>query len=119
MIKKLPLYVDLDRRRELTFNLNTEITICSAGGQGARVLETVGTNHNEETGEDEPILRVNGENLRLYLWAALLADAQRQNEKLTIEDVGGLIDNSQAATDAAAKVLIGLNQYYGDQPKKG
>ena len=116
MIQKAPIFVDLDRRRQIAFNLNTEILIRNAGGTGKRVLETIGKRINEETGNEEPVLSVNPENLRLYLWAALQEDAQRHNETLTIEDVGALLTRKRQAADATVSVLVGLHAYYGDEP---
>ncbi len=109
MIQKMPIYIDLDRRRQLVFNLNTEILIRNAGGQEKGILETIGKNE-----DDTPILSVNLENLRLYLWAAIQEDARL--EKLTIEDVGRLIQTRHAATEATGAILSAISAYYGDGP---
>ena len=114
MIQKMPIYIDLDRRRQVIFNLNTEILIRNAGGNGGGVLETVGMKKNA-AGEDEPILRVNPENLRLYLWAAIQEDMQ-PDERLKIEDVGRIIKTRRAATDATAAIITAIAAYYGDEP---
>lgn len=117
MIQKAPIFVELDRRRRLTMNLNTEILIRTAGGAGKGLLDTVGKQRNEKTGEDEPILGVNLENLRLYLWAALQADATANGETLTQEDIGALLTHRDQVVAALAALMLAVNQYYGDAPK--
>jgi hypothetical protein len=115
MIQKTPIYIELDRRREVIFNLNTEILIKGTAAAGKTVLETIGKRHNEETGEDEPVLSVNAENLRVYLWAGLQDDARRRGEMLTQEEVGRFLTCKRQITEAVAAVLMGINQYYGDE----
>ena len=114
MIHKMPIYIDLDRRRQVIFNLNTEIVIRNAGGNGKGVLETIGKNVNKETGDEELVLGVNSENLRLYLWAAIQEDGK--GDRLTVEDVGRLIDSKKSATAATSAILTAIAAYYGDEP---
>jgi hypothetical protein len=114
MIEKMPIYVTLGRRRELTMNLNTEIVIKTAGGTRG-LFDTIGKRVNEE-GEEEPILEVNAENLRIYLWAMILPDAKAHGEKLTVEDVGALITRKRLAAEAVAAVSLALARYLGDDP---
>lgn len=116
MIQKAPIYIDLDRKREVLFNLNTEILIRGTAAAGKTILETIGKRRNEETGEDEPVLSVNPENLRVYLWAGLQEDARRHDEKMTLEEVGRLLASKRQVTEAVAAVLVAVNQYYGEEP---
>ena len=116
MIQKMPIYIDLDRKRRIIFNLNTEILIRNGGGDGKGILETIGVRPNKDTGKDEPILRVNPENLRLYLWAAIQEDGKSTADKLTLEDVGRLINSKRAATDATGAIITAIAAYYGDEP---
>lgn len=117
MIDKTPIYVDFDRRRQVVFNLNTEILIRANGGKESSIWETIGTRLNEETGKQERMLDVNLENLRLYLWAAIHADAVKRGETLTIEDVGELLTRRKWITQAVMAITQALNQYYGDEPE--
>jgi hypothetical protein len=114
MILKNPVFLNLGRDRQLVFNLNTEILIRGNGADGKSVLETVGKRVNEETGAEEPILKVNPENLRIYLWAALQEDARNHKENLTLEDVGRMLGSKKLISSAVAAVMVGLQQYYGD-----
>jgi hypothetical protein len=117
MIQKTPIYVDFDRRRQLVFNLNTEILIRGAGGRDCALWETVGEHKDEKTGEVSRSLDVNLENLRVYLWAALQDDARAHGETLTVDDVGKLLARRKWITQAVLQMGDALNQYYGDDPK--
>lgn len=117
MIQKTPIFVELDRRRRLTMNLNTEILIRTAGGAGKALLGTVGKRKDEATGEDVPVLGVDLENLRLYLWAALQADAAEHGEVMTQDEVGALMTKRKHVTEALAALMVAIAQYYGDEPK--
>ncbi len=117
VILKKPVFVDFDRRREVVFNLNTEILIKSAGGKDAALWETIGKRVNSKTHKEENILDVNLENLRLYLWAALQHDARRVGEALTIEDVGALLVKRRWVTQAVKAISEAMRQYYGDDPQ--
>ena len=118
MIDKTPIYIELDRRREVVFNLNTEILIRSAcaSEDSTSLCSTVGERVNPKTGEPERVLDVNLNNLRVYLWAALQQDARARDEKLTIEDVGQLITQRRFVTRALLALTQALKVYYGDAP---
>lgn len=113
---KNPIYVEFDRRRQLVFNLNTEILIRNAGGAKSSLWETIAEARNPETGEIERTLDVNLENLRLYLWAALQEDATAHGETLTLEEVGSLLTRRKWVTLTISAITQALNQYYGDDP---
>lgn len=113
---KKPIHVDLDRRRQVVFNLNTEILIRNAGGKDSALWETVAETLDPETGKVSRTLDVNIENLRLYLWAALQEDAQRHGEQLTVEDVGAVLSRRKWVTTAVVAITEALQQYYGDDP---
>jgi hypothetical protein len=112
---KSPIFVDFDRRRQVVFNLNTEILIRAAGGKRASLWETVGEQVNA-AGETERLLDVNLENLRLYLWAALQEDALRHDQLMTLTDVGAILARRKWVTKAVVAVGEALKQYYGDDP---
>jgi hypothetical protein len=115
-ILKAPIFVDLDRRRTVVFNLNTEILIRNAGGQDSSLWKTIGEIKDAETGEVKRTLDVNLENLRLYLWAALQDGLQRAGETLTVDEVGALLTKRRWVTTAVVAITQALNQYYGDEP---
>jgi len=114
VIQRKPVYIELDRRRQLTFNLNTEIMIRDVSGRGSSLWETVGESKDAETGEVRRTLDVNLDNLRTYLWAALYEDAEKRGEKLTIEDVGRMLSRRKWVTAAVYAISEAMNQYYGD-----
>ena len=114
LIRK-PIFVDFDRRRQIVFNLNTEILIRNAGGENSSLWSTIGERQNAE-GKMERVLDVNLENLRLYLWAALQEDASRHSETITVEDVGALLARRKWVTHAVVAITEALGQYYGDDP---
>jgi hypothetical protein len=116
VIFKKPIFVDFDRRREVVFNLNTEILIRNAGGKDSSLWDTIGETKDEATGQISRTLDVNVENLRLYLWAALQGDARARGEALTIEDVGALLSRRKWVIPAVRAISEALNQYYGDEP---
>lgn len=116
MINKTPIFIDLDRRREIVFNVNTEILIKSAGGLGSSLWETIGETKDPGTGKVQRTLDVNLENLRLYLWAALQDDCHRNAEILTPEQVGALLTRKRWVTQAVLKITQALAAYYGDEP---
>jgi hypothetical protein len=116
MIQKTPIYVDFDRRREIVFNLNTEILIRGAGKQSSSLWETIGVEVDAESGQEKRSLDVNLENLRAYLWAALQEDAKRHNEALTEDEVGALLTRRKWVTQAVLKIADALSRYYGDEP---
>ncbi len=116
MIQKTPIFVDLDRRHRVVFNLNTEILIRGAGKRNASIFETIGEETDPETGEIKRVLDVDVENLRVYLWAAIQEDAQRHNETLSLEDVGALLTNKSRISNAVVAVTRALAAYYGDEP---
>jgi hypothetical protein len=115
-ILKAPIFVDFDRRRQVVFNLNTEILIRNAGGKDSSIWETIGETKDAETGVVKRTLDVNVENLRMYLWAAFQEDARAHSESLTMEDVGALLTRRKWVTQAVVAITAGLNQYYGDEP---
>ncbi len=115
MIQKTPIYIDLDRRRELSFNLNTEILIRGALPAGASLWETIGVEAGAD-GKEKRTLDVNLDNLRVYLWAALQDDAKAAGEKLTLEDVGRMMTRRKWVTQAVVKLTAALAAYYGDEP---
>ena len=110
-----PIYVDFDRRREVVFNLNTEILISNAGGKNSSLWETIGETA-DATGKVNKTLDVNLENLCLYLWAALQKDARARGEALTVEDVGNLLTRRKWVTQAVVAIGKALGRYYGDEP---
>jgi len=117
-IVKTPVYVELDQRRELVFDLNTEALIQGAGKRDASLWAKIGEVKDEKTGELCDKLDVNVENLRLYLWACLYRDMKDRGELLTVEDVGALIDNRKKATAAFIAVRASMNSYYGRDDEK-
>jgi hypothetical protein len=114
LIFKKPVLVEFDRRRQVVFNLNTEILIRNAGGDNSSLWTTIGERTNPETGKVERTLDVNLENLRLYLWAALQDDAKAHGESLTVEEVGGLLTRRKWVILAVEAITEALRQYYGD-----
>ncbi len=116
MIQKKPIFVEFDRRRELTFNLNTEILIRGAAEPGASLWQTIGVETDPETGEEKRSLDVNLDNLRVYLWAALQEDAKAHGETLTVEDVGRMVSRRKWVTQAVLQLTAALSAYYGDDP---
>lgn len=116
MISKKPIFVDFDRRREVVFNLNTEILIRNAGGENSSLWKTIGETKDETTGDVRRTLDVNLENLRLYLWAAFQAAARAHSEALTQEEVGELLTRRKWVIPAVQAITEALNQYYGDEP---
>lgn len=111
-IVKKPIFLDLDRRRELIFNLNTEKLIQSESKLGNPFVRTIG----EEVGEDGKTrerLELDLEVFGVYLWAALYADAHRNGELLTVEDVGALIDHRDKTAAALVAVRASIDAYYG------
>jgi hypothetical protein len=115
-ILKKPIYVDFDRRRQIVFNLNTEILIRQQGAGESSLWSTIGERENPKTGAVERMLDVNLENLRLYLWATLQPDAASHDEQLTLEDVGALLTRRKWVTRAVLAITEALSQYYGDDP---
>ena len=117
MLDNTPIFMDLGdgRRRRLAMNANTEILIKRAGGCDVSLVDTVGKRHNEATGEDETVLDVNVENVRLYLWACLQSAAP--SDPLTQEEVGALLTKRSMIGEAIAALLILRTQYYGEDPK--
>jgi hypothetical protein len=116
MPQKAPIFIDLDRRRTVVFNINTEILIRNAGGKDASLWQTIGETTDPVTGEVRRTLDVNLENLRLYLWAALQDGLQRAGESLTVDEVGALLSRRKWVTQAVVAVTQALSQYYGDEP---
>lgn len=116
MIQKTPIYIDLDRRRELRMNLNTEILIRNAAEPGASLWQTIGVETDQETGKEKRTLDVNLENLKVYLWALLQDDAAAAGEKLTIYEVGQLMTRRAWVTQAVIAITKALSAYYGDEP---
>jgi hypothetical protein len=113
---KKPIFIELDRRRQLVFNLNTEILIRQAGGENSSLWQTIGERTDPGTGKVERTLDVNLENLRLYLWAALQEDARACGEQLTLEEVGGLLTRRKWVISTVEAITEALRQYYGDDP---
>lgn len=114
MLTRKPVYIDLDRRREIVFNLNTEILIREVGKGASSLWESIGVETDAETGEEKKLLDVNLENLRVYLWAALFEDAKRHGEMLTVEDVGAILTHRKYVTEAVLRITEALRLYYGD-----
>lgn len=114
-ILKAPIFVDFDRRRQVVFNLNTEILIRNAGGKDSSLWETIGETKDADS-KISRTLDVNIENLRMYLWAAFQEDARARGESLTIDDVGALLTRRKWVTQAVVAITQALNQYYGDEP---
>jgi len=115
MIDKTPIYVDFDRRRELSMNLNAEILIRNTAEPGSALWQTIGVEKDQNTGKDRRTLDVNLDNLKVYLWAMLQDDAKRRDEKLTVEDVGQMITKRKWVTQAVVKITKALAAYYGDE----
>jgi hypothetical protein len=114
---KKPIYLDLDRRRRVVFNLNTEILIRNGGGKESSLWETIAETKDPETGEVRRTLDVNVENLRLYLWAALNAAAEHSGDVLALDEVGALLSHRSQVTSAVVAITEALRQYYGDPPQ--
>ncbi|MGA7887610.1 MAG: hypothetical protein WCA44_17890 [Acidobacteriaceae bacterium] len=112
MLDNTPVFIDLDKRRRLAMNVNTEILIKKAGGLDAPLVDTIGKRRNETTGEDEAVLEVNIENVRLYLWACL--QSANPAEALTLEEVGALMRKRSKIAEAIAALVVLRAQYYGD-----
>ncbi|WP_446744297.1 hypothetical protein [Silvibacterium acidisoli] len=113
-ILKKPIFLNLDRRREVIFDLNTEKRIQSQRKLGVSLWEEVGEYVDAETGEIKKKLNLNLENFGIYLWAALYDDAHKHGELLTVAEVGALVDKKkkfEAAYDALSSALL---VYYGD-----
>lgn len=113
MITKTPIYVDLDRRRELCMNLNTEILIRNTA-PGASLWETIGE-ETDASGQVKRTLDVNLDNLKVYLWALLQDDSRRNGEKLTVDEVGEMITRRAWVTKAVVAITAALAAYYGDE----
>jgi hypothetical protein len=116
MIQNTPIFIDLDRRRQVIFNLNTEILIRGNAGKNAPLWETIGESTDPETGKPTRTLDVNLGNLRTYLWAALQEDAQRHDELLTPVEVGAMLVHRSQVKVAVEALTTALMQYYGDEP---
>lgn len=116
IIHKKPIYVEFDRRREVVFDLNTEILIRNAGGKDGSIWEEVGKRENPKTGAVERLMDVNLDNLRLYLWAALQADCKARGEFLTVEEAGALLRRRKWVLPAVDAITEALDQYYGEDP---
>ena len=67
-IDKSPLYLDLDKRRRIEFNLNAANMIRKHTAPGASLWEKIG--EVEVEGEARPRYDINGEALQVYLWRA-------------------------------------------------
>jgi len=115
-IVRTPVYIELDRRRELVFDLNTEALIQGANPGDLSLWMKIGEKKDEKTGEVKDTLDVNLQNLRTYLWACLYRDSRENDELLTLEDVGALINTQKRCTIAFLKVRQAMNQYYGHEP---
>ena len=119
-IVKSPTFIELDRRRELAFNLLTEARIQSKQKPGSSLLESIGEFTDEKTGEVKKKLRLNLENLAVYLWAALYDDAHKRGELLDVEDVGRLINRKKKADAAYDALSAAMRAYYGyDEDEQG
>ena len=114
MLSRKPVFVDLDRRREIVFNLNTEILIREAGKGSESLWEQIGIERDADSGEEKKTLDVNLQNLRVYLWAALQADCRSRGEMLTVEDVGALLTRRKYVTRAVEGISEALQLYYGE-----
>lgn len=120
-IVKSPIYIDLDRRRELVFDLNTEALIQGANKRDVSLWMKIGEVKDEETGEVKDTLDLNLDNLRVYLWASLYRDSHEKGELLSVDDVGALINHRKKCTAAFLAVREAMNRYYGlgeDEPGK-
>jgi len=118
-IVKTPIFLDLDRRRELVFDLNTERLIQGVNAEIGGLWTKIGERENPKTGKLEELCDVNLDNLRTYLWACLYRDAHAKGELLTLEDVGAFIDRRKKVTLAYLAVRKALDIYYGrDQEGK-
>lgn len=118
-IVKTPVFLDLDRRRELIFDLNTEALIQGANANIGGLLTKIGEETDPKTGKLREKMDVNLDNLRVYLWAALYRDAHERGELLTIEDVGRLIDRRRKVTLAYFAMRAVLDRYYGREDVPG
>ena len=112
-LDRTPIWITLDRPRELRFNLNAELLVRAQADAENGLLQEVGTIHNPETGEDMPRMDVHLANLRVYLWAALQADARARGDMLSLDAVGELLDTREKITEALSLVGAALAQYYG------
>jgi hypothetical protein len=112
-ILKSPIFVDLDRRRELIFDLNTEALIQGAGKRDSALWTKIGEKKDPKTGEIKDTLDLNVENLRIYLWACLYRDMRANGELLTQDDIGALVNNRRKATAVFLAVREAMSRYYG------
>ena len=112
-IVKSPIFLDLDERRELVFDLNTEALIQGSGKRDVSLWTKIGEEVDPKTGEIKNKFDLETDNLRVYLWACLYRDAQRRGELLTIDDVGALINHRTKATQAFLAVREAMDRYYG------
>jgi hypothetical protein len=112
-IVKKPIFVTLDRRRELVFNLLTEARV---KGQklDSGLWEKIGEYEDPKTGQVKNRLSLNLDNFAVYLWAAIYEDAHKAGELLTVEDVGRLVNTKKKADRAFDALLDALAVYYGD-----
>lgn len=110
-----PIYAELDARRRLEFNLNTEILIRKHVASGSGLWDSVGE-FVDTDGKRKVRHDINLENLRVYLWATLAEAARIDGDpfSLSLEDVGMLIRHKRKATHAFIAVSQTLKQYYGD-----
>jgi hypothetical protein len=114
---KKPIFVEFDRRRQLVFDLNTEIIIRQAGGENSSLWQTIGERTDPKTGKVEHTLDVNLENLRLYLWAAMQEDAKANGQTLALDEVGTMLKRRKWVIKAVEAITEALRQYYGDDPQ--
>ncbi len=91
-IDKSPVYLDLDQRRRIEFNLNAANMIRKHTAPGASPWEKIG--EVEVKGEVRPQYDINGEALQVYLWACLNVGERLDGTpfNLSIEQVGDLIN---------------------------
>ena len=110
-----PFFVDLDKRRPIEFNLNTERMIFKHKERDSALVEVV----EEIVGEDgKPKVKhdINLDNLAIYLWAAITEGARIAGEPVlfTIDDVGALVSGKRKATNAYLALRLLMARYYGD-----
>lgn len=116
-IDKTPLYIDLDKRRRIEWNMNTALLVRKHIAPGSSLFESIGEYKDKATGETKKRYDINGDNLIVYLWACLVTGARLDGEAFnrSIEETGDLIDNKRKATRAYLEIDRLIGRYYGDE----
>ncbi len=116
MADKSPVYLALDTRRRIEFNLNAANMIKKHTEPGSSLWEKV----SEVLVDGNPKVQydINGDALQVYLWACLNVGERLDGKpfNLSIEEVGDLINSKRKSTRAYLGIQSLLARYYGDDP---